>query len=69
MRTGKEPPSLICSVLIGGFQIGQAAPYAEALATARSAAGNIYRVSVQYFLFQKVPKLHVSIVQYNMYRM
>ena len=32
------------SVLIGGFQIGQSAPYAEALATARSAAGKIYRV-------------------------
>jgi hypothetical protein len=41
----RAPLSLICSVLIGGFQIGQAAPYAEALATARSAAGNIYRVS------------------------
>ena len=32
------------SVLIGGFQIGQSAPYAEALATARSAAGKIYRI-------------------------
>ena len=32
------------SVLIGGFQIGQSAPYAEALATARSAAGKIYQV-------------------------
>jgi hypothetical protein len=46
----RAPLSLICSVLIGGFQIGQAAPYAEALATARSAAGNIYRVS-EFFLF------------------
>ena len=33
------------SVLIGGFQLGQAAPYVEALATARSAAGKIYRVT------------------------
>ena len=32
------------SVLIGGFQIGQSAPYAEAFATARSAAGKIYRI-------------------------
>ena len=45
MNIKPDPPPLWCSVLIGGFQIGQAAPYAEALATARSAAGNIYRVS------------------------
>ena len=32
------------SVLIGGFQIGQSAPYAEAFATARSAAAKIYKV-------------------------
>ena len=32
------------SVLIGGFQLGQAAPYVEALATARSAAGKIYSI-------------------------
>ena len=32
------------SVLIGGFQIGQSAPYAEALATSRSAAGRVYQV-------------------------
>ena len=32
------------SVLIGGFQIGQSAPYAEAFATARSAAGKIYSI-------------------------
>jgi len=42
-----NPKSLLVvffSVLIGGFQIGQSAPYAEALATARSAAGKIYRI-------------------------
>ena len=32
------------SVLIGGFQIGMSAPYAEALTTSRSAAGKIYRI-------------------------
>ena len=32
------------SVLIGGMQIGQAGPYGEALATARSAAASIYDV-------------------------
>jgi len=32
------------SVLIGGFQIGQSAPYAEALNIARSVAGRIYKV-------------------------
>ena len=30
------------SVLLGGFQIGQSAPYAEALGVARSAARSIY---------------------------
>jgi hypothetical protein len=69
MRSGKDPPSLICSVLIGGFQIGQAAPYAEALATARSAAGNIYRVTEVFLFFQKVPNFHVKNVQYVSYRL
>ena len=32
------------SVLMGGFQIGQSAPYAEALGTARTAAATIYSV-------------------------
>ena len=32
------------SVLIGGFQLGQAAPYVEALTMAMSAAGAVYRV-------------------------
>ena len=32
------------SILIGGFQIGQAAPFMEALTVARSAAGSIYRI-------------------------
>merc|ERR1719295_1419289 len=32
------------AVLIGGFQAGMAAPYVEALATSRSAAGKIYRI-------------------------
>ena len=45
--TRYTPRSLLVvffSVLIGGFQIGQSAPYAEAFATARSAAGKIYRI-------------------------
>merc|ERR1719483_1975780 len=42
------------SVLIGGFQIGQSAPYAEALATARSAAGKIYRI------IDRVPEIDSS---------
>jgi len=32
------------SVLMGGFQIGQCAPYAEALATARGSAAKIYEI-------------------------
>jgi len=32
------------SILIGGFQIGQAAPYVESFNIARSAAGAVYRV-------------------------
>ena len=42
-----QPQSLLIvffSVLIGGFQLGQAAPYVEALMTARSAAGKIYSI-------------------------
>ena len=42
------------SVLIGGFQIGQAAPYTEALNTARSAAGKIYRI------IDRVPEIDSS---------
>ena len=42
------------SVLIGGFQVGQSAPYAEALSTARSAAGKIYRI------IERVPSIDSS---------
>merc|ERR1719233_1108093 len=52
-----NPKSLLVvffSVLIGGFQIGQSAPYAEALATARSAAGKIYRI------IDRVPQIDSS---------
>ena len=36
------------SILIGGFQIGQAAPYVESFNIARSAAGAVYRVIDRY---------------------
>merc|ERR1719233_285283 len=52
-----NPKSLLVvffSVLIGGFQIGQSAPYAEALATARSAAGKIFRI------IDRVPQIDSS---------
>jgi len=42
------------SVLIGGFQVGQSAPYAEALTTARSAAAKIYRI------IERVPQIDSS---------
>ena len=31
-------------MLIGGFQIGQAAPYVEALVVAKTVAGPIYKI-------------------------
>ena len=42
------------AVLIGGFQAGMAAPYVEALATSRSAAGKIYRI------IDRVPEIDSS---------
>lgn len=42
------------SILIGGFQIGQAAPYFESLAIAQSAAGTIYRI------IERVPEIDSS---------
>ena len=42
------------SVLIGGFQLGQSAPYVEALATARSAAGKIYSI------IERIPEIDSS---------
>jgi len=41
---GKNLLVVFFSVLMGGFQIAQCAPYAEALATARGAAAKIYKV-------------------------